>query len=280
LLTAVTPWADPSWTRRLTPRLSVAMVDEELPFGREGGRKSWYLAVTGDRDLVREWGPVPGLPTKGNTLLLFEDDLVALVQHLFDGNLIEFDEDGRAINGKAHEFEELNRLQAQARAVKRRKRTTTAKKRALKARKAATPGLRRKMRSAYRRSTARMSSKQFPQRPARKNITTPSPGISLRSATEPIDVTSRSGEAYLWRHACYFPSPDRRLMVTMIGATASRTSTGLATMNLPSAVTSYLATPGPRVFAGNAPTPADCGGPGRPAASIPATMISPDSRTK
>src|SRR5947209_7237957 len=33
---------------------------------------------------------------------------------------------------------------------------------------AATPGLRRKMRSAYRRSTARMSSKKFPQRRVRK----------------------------------------------------------------------------------------------------------------
>src|SRR5204863_2758349 len=38
---------------------------------------------------------------------------------------------------------------------------------------AAKPGLRRKIRSAYRRSTARRSSKKFPQRRARKNITTP-----------------------------------------------------------------------------------------------------------
>src|SRR5690349_9185348 len=37
---------------------------------------------------------------------------------------------------------------------------------------AAKPGLRRKIRSAYRRSTARMSSKRFPQRRARKEITT------------------------------------------------------------------------------------------------------------
>jgi hypothetical protein len=36
---------------------------------------------------------------------------------------------------------------------------------------AAKPGLRRKIRSAYRRSTARLSSKKFPQRRARKNIT-------------------------------------------------------------------------------------------------------------
>ena len=38
---------------------------------------------------------------------------------------------------------------------------------------AAKPGLRRKMRSAYRRSTARVSSKQIPQRRARENTTTP-----------------------------------------------------------------------------------------------------------
>src|SRR5438309_5542468 len=35
------------------------------------------------------------------------------------------------------------------------------------------PGLRRKIRSAYRRSAARMSSKKFPQRRGRKNFTTP-----------------------------------------------------------------------------------------------------------
>src|SRR5207247_5233726 len=37
---------------------------------------------------------------------------------------------------------------------------------------AAKPGLRRKIRSAYRRSTARISSMKFPQQPARKNTTT------------------------------------------------------------------------------------------------------------
>src|SRR3954470_3506060 len=37
---------------------------------------------------------------------------------------------------------------------------------------AATPGLRRKLRSAYRRSTARVSSKKSPQRRARNKITT------------------------------------------------------------------------------------------------------------
>src|SRR5580765_385358 len=37
---------------------------------------------------------------------------------------------------------------------------------------AAKPGLRRKIRSAYRRSAARVSSKKFPQRRAGKNFTT------------------------------------------------------------------------------------------------------------
>jgi hypothetical protein len=39
-------WDDESWTCRLTPRLSVGMVDEDLPYGKEGGRKSWYLKLT------------------------------------------------------------------------------------------------------------------------------------------------------------------------------------------------------------------------------------------
>ena len=49
-------------TKRLTPRLSVGMVDEELPYGKEGGRKSWYLTLTSD--LITRLGPVHGAPIR------------------------------------------------------------------------------------------------------------------------------------------------------------------------------------------------------------------------
>jgi hypothetical protein len=90
-------WDDPDWSRRITPRLHVGMVDEELPFGKEGGRKSWYIALTQHPDLLKKLGPVKGLPKKGTTLLLFEDDVVALVEHLCNA-LVEFNDDGRAVN--------------------------------------------------------------------------------------------------------------------------------------------------------------------------------------
>jgi hypothetical protein len=90
-------WGDPDWSRRITPRLHVGMVDEELP-ERERGKlwrcKSWYIALTQQPDLLRKLGPVKGLPKKGTTLLLFEDDVVALVEHLCEVGSIEFDEEG------------------------------------------------------------------------------------------------------------------------------------------------------------------------------------------
>jgi len=98
-------WSDKDWTRRLTPRLWVGMVDEELPFGKEGGRKSWYLSLTQHPDLLTKLGPVKGVPTTGNTLLLFEDDVLALVQHLVDSGLTSFTEDGSLLNGPASEWE-------------------------------------------------------------------------------------------------------------------------------------------------------------------------------
>lgn len=102
------------WTRRLNRNLSVGMVDEELPFGKEGGRKSWYLALTQDTDLLKTLGPVQGVPKKGKTLLLFEDDLIALVQHLCDADLITFDDTGRVVNGRAAEWEESRQLRKRA----------------------------------------------------------------------------------------------------------------------------------------------------------------------
>jgi len=99
-------WDDSDWTRRLSPRLSVGRVDEELPFGKEGGRKSWYLTITQDSDLLKTLGPVKGVPQKGRTLLLFEDDVVALVQHLADSELVVM-EAGQLTNGPASEWDDM-----------------------------------------------------------------------------------------------------------------------------------------------------------------------------
>ncbi len=101
-------WDDSSGTRRLSPRLSVGRV-EELPFGKEGGRKSWYLTITQDTDLLKTLGPVKGVPKKGKTLLLFEDDVVALVQHLADSELVVMDEAGQLQNGPAVEWDEARK---------------------------------------------------------------------------------------------------------------------------------------------------------------------------
>jgi hypothetical protein len=96
----------------VSPRLRVGMVGEELPFGEEGGRKSWYLSLTQSPDLLKVLGPVRGVPRVGKTLLLFEDDVVALVQYLVDSQLVLPDERGRVLNGDAHFWEEARRKTA------------------------------------------------------------------------------------------------------------------------------------------------------------------------
>jgi hypothetical protein len=104
------------WTRRLTPRLSVGMVDEGLPFGKEGGRKSWYLSLTLDPDLLKTHGPVKGVPREGKTVLLFEDDVIALVQHLIDSEMVLPGEDDRVLNGDAHRWDDAKRRKRRGRA--------------------------------------------------------------------------------------------------------------------------------------------------------------------
>lgn len=106
-------WGDVDWTRRLTPRLSVGMVDEDLP-PTISQRKSWYITLTQGRDLLKELGPVHGTPRKGKTLLLFEDDVIALVQHLADAGLVTIADDGITVtNGKADEWESDRQLRRQ-----------------------------------------------------------------------------------------------------------------------------------------------------------------------
>jgi hypothetical protein len=94
-------WASSHET--LTERLRVAVVDEDLPVGTEGGRKSWYLALTQPRDLADTLGPVHGLPAMGHTTLLFEDDVIALVEYLL-GGLVLLTDDGRVLNEAADAY--------------------------------------------------------------------------------------------------------------------------------------------------------------------------------
>jgi len=99
-------WDSRGWTRRLTPRLSVGMVDEWIDTN-EGSqaRTSCYVAIIQDRDLLKRLGPVRGVPRAGKTLLLFEDDVVALVQYLVDGDLVRPDDEGRVRNGPAEDWQ-------------------------------------------------------------------------------------------------------------------------------------------------------------------------------
>jgi|SRR5215510_11798405 len=93
-------WGDDDWSRKITPRLHVGMVDEwllESERGMKWNHKSWYLALTQRHDLLKKLGPVKSVPN-GKTLLLFEDDVVAFVQYLFDSELIDFDDNGRVVN--------------------------------------------------------------------------------------------------------------------------------------------------------------------------------------
>ena len=91
----------------------------ELPFGREGGRKSWYLTLTQDRDLFTELGPVHGAPTDGRTILLFDDDVVAL-NHLANSDLVAMDGAGRLVNLLGMEWEQAKKTPTRRRAKRRR----------------------------------------------------------------------------------------------------------------------------------------------------------------
>jgi hypothetical protein len=74
------------------------------------------LTLTQDRDLLKELGPVKGAPKKGKTLLLFEDDVVALVRYLAN-RLVEMNDAGEIVNGLAEDYQ---RTRKQPRQGKRR----------------------------------------------------------------------------------------------------------------------------------------------------------------
>lgn len=101
-------WAGTEYQRRITPRLRAAMVDEDRLSADDLAtkRKSWYVAITQDRDLTQTLGPVHGLPKRGHTMLLFEDDVIALVEYLIDINRIAIANDGTITNEPAALFAE------------------------------------------------------------------------------------------------------------------------------------------------------------------------------
>ena len=94
-------WGSRDWSRRITPRLHVGMVDEELPENERGKKwkhKSWYIALTQHPDLLKQLGPVKSLLKTGTTLLLFENDVIAFVEQVTECGLVVWDDGGRIMN--------------------------------------------------------------------------------------------------------------------------------------------------------------------------------------
>jgi len=110
---ALKAWGDEAWRRKLTKTLSVARVDDDVP-GEElkGQRKPWFLALTQKTNLLEELGGVRGLP-EGHTMLLSEDDVVALVRYLFEPQIamwVDEPEISQPGDRKALVFEEQGML--------------------------------------------------------------------------------------------------------------------------------------------------------------------------
>ena len=77
-------WSDPAWQRKLSKTLIVSRVDESIPGDKlKGKRKPWYIALTQEPEMLKEVGGVRHLPD-GKTLVLSEDDIVALVRYLVE----------------------------------------------------------------------------------------------------------------------------------------------------------------------------------------------------
>jgi hypothetical protein len=103
---------------RITPRLRVAVVDEWLHEGRRKARKSWFIALTQNPDTLKKCGPVKGAPEA--TTLLFEDDVVALVNWLLSLGQIAFDKDGNAVNEDAELWKTMPPIKSKTKAEKAR----------------------------------------------------------------------------------------------------------------------------------------------------------------
>jgi hypothetical protein len=72
------------WQRKLSQTLTVSRVDENIPVEKQTRlRKPWFIALTQKPNLLTTAGGVLHLPA-GDTLLLSEDDVVALVGYLLE----------------------------------------------------------------------------------------------------------------------------------------------------------------------------------------------------
>src|SRR3954471_1026790 len=84
-------WRDKDWNRKLSDTLTVARVDENIPTHEQGRRrKPWYVALTQQPET--DVADIHGVPKDGRTLLLSEDDAVALVKYLLEPQVVVWSE--------------------------------------------------------------------------------------------------------------------------------------------------------------------------------------------
>jgi len=147
-------WGDADWTKPLTERLNVATVDEWLDTNVASKipvRKSWYLALTQPPSVKETLGEVRGLDPTHATVVLFEDDVLQLVGHLFESGLVSTTDDGMLFNGPAWDDSDkrIARAERNLERLKAAAKRKAAKKKAPKkksAKKKAAPARRRKRR--------------------------------------------------------------------------------------------------------------------------------------
>ena len=95
-------WNDPAWKRKLSAHFTVSRVDEDIPAAEQGReRKPWYIALTQKPALLDVVGDVPGLP-EGTTMLLSEDDVIALVRYLTEPQTALFVDDPSSTRLEKH----------------------------------------------------------------------------------------------------------------------------------------------------------------------------------
>src|SRR5689334_7435597 len=87
-------WNDTGWKRQLTPTLTVSRVDADIPTVElRGKRKPWYVALTQPTpNMHAEVSKVEGLPPR-HTVLLSEEDTVALVRYLLESQMAVWSEE-------------------------------------------------------------------------------------------------------------------------------------------------------------------------------------------
>lgn len=87
-------WGDSAWQRKLTASLSVSRVDEDIPTAEQGrARKPWYITLTQQpQQVLDDAGGIQELQA-GTTMLLSEDDVLALVRYLVESQTVVYADD-------------------------------------------------------------------------------------------------------------------------------------------------------------------------------------------